>query len=131
MADQTDHHISREIVQWVMSVLVSAMMGLIYIVYTGLSADNDDQAARTAGMLLRLDKTIVQMATYQANVDAHIEESNYWKREIEGMRKDIANLRTHAAARADPFTGTEGRALERRIDTLERRFDEHEHKLTR
>ena len=131
MADQTDHHISREIVQWVMSVLVTAMMGLIYIVYTGLSADNDEQAARTAGMLLRLDQTIVQMARYQANVDSHIEESNYWKREIESLREDITILRTHAAARADPFSGSEGKALERRIGTLERRFDEHEHKLAR
>jgi hypothetical protein len=43
---------------------------------------------------------------------------------IDRIRDDVSALKTKAGARTDPFTGTEGRVLEKRIDRLEEQRDE-------
>lgn len=52
-------------------------------------------------------------------IDRDSDESGYWKDRIDRNRDGIAELRTNSMARKDPFTGTEGREHERRIDAVE------------
>jgi hypothetical protein len=42
-----------------------------------------------------------------------------WIQESRRMRKDLDDLRLNSTARPDPFTGSDGRELERRIKALE------------
>lgn len=57
------------------------------------------------------------------HADRHETEADYWKEVIDNNRERIELLSVNATARPDPFTGTMGRELERRIDTLERHTD--------
>lgn len=60
------------------------------------------------------------------HVESHNTEANYWKTRIETNTDRITELTSNANARPDPFTGTQGRELERRIDQLERDLDQVE-----
>ena len=57
------------------------------------------------------------------HMDRHETEANYWKQRIDRNRDEIRKIMKSPSARPDPFTGTEGKELERRIDKLERCCD--------
>ena len=49
----------------------------------------------------------------------HIKNAEEWYRRINELERDVHSLQRQPAARPDPFTGTEGRELEKRIRKLE------------
>jgi hypothetical protein len=110
--------------QWVMSILISAMMGLIYIVYLGISSDIEKQAEKTMAVLTRIELIAIDSVETKTDLIAHIEEARYWKTQITDMRDQVTALREDAGARKDPFTGTEGRYLRERIERLEHLVDD-------
>ena len=58
-------------------------------------------------------------------------EAVRWKDRIEANTDKLGQLATDAGARPDPFTGADGRGLERRIDVLERLPDRMKYFETR
>ena len=54
----------------------------------------------------------------------HERQSSFWIARIEQNTREIHALQREPAARSDPFTGTEGRTLERRIRAIEQRAGE-------
>ena len=49
----------------------------------------------------------------------HVRSAEEWYRRIKELEHDVHSLQRQPNARPDPFTGTEGRELERRIRKLE------------
>mgnify|MGYP001547381064 CR=1 FL=1 len=64
---------------------------------------------------LRVD--VAENSAHRVEHDRNAEE---WKQRIRLNESGLRELTNNASARPDPFTGTEGRQLERRIDILER-----------
>ena len=61
-----------------------------------------------------------ELATYSRE---HDRQATYWNQSVEANRQKLANISTNPTSRPDPFTGTQGRALERRLDLVERNCD--------
>jgi hypothetical protein len=55
----------------------------------------------------------------EKHVSDHDLEANEWKERIKKLEKQVEELQTRSGARADPFTGTMGKALEMRIEAVE------------
>jgi len=68
----------------------------------------------------------VSIARYNNHVQEHEKQSEYWIQRIESNTNRLGRLATDSAARPDPFTGTQGRELERRLDFVERIVDQIE-----
>ena len=62
-----------------------------------------------------------QSATNTVYREEHFRSAADWYRRITELERDVHALQRRPAARPDPFTGTEGRALDERIKKLERR----------
>jgi len=73
-----------------------------------------------------LRKLRVNVAENSAHRVEHDKNAEEWKQRIRRNESGVRELTNNASARPDPFTGTEGRQLERRIDQLERGFDQIE-----
>jgi predicted nucleic acid-binding Zn-ribbon protein len=85
----------------------------------------------------KVDSALLTIADNVAKLQAHNIEAESWKSEIRENRRTISDLRTRAGARPDPYTGTDARkradtvdaelrALDRRLDALERALDRDE-----
>jgi len=109
--------------QWVMSILVSAMIGLIYVVYVEISSDIGKHNDNAMAILSKIELMAVQSVQTRSDLHAHIEEAKYWKDEITEIRKTVTSLREDASSRKDPFTGTEGEYLRQRVERLEQIVD--------
>lgn len=116
---------SREIVQWVLSVLVSALMALIYVVYQDITEDMRHREERVAVVLRKVEEATLEMARSRSDLNAHLVEANYWKAKIDVLDERVDELSNSVAARPDPFTGTQGQALSDRIGRLESQLDRH------
>ena len=55
---------------------------------------------------------------------AHLQEAEIHIARISKLESQVESLMTQPQARKDPFTGTEGRALEARVDALEQKVRE-------
>jgi hypothetical protein len=87
------------------------------IALTGQSLGNVER--RVGGLEAAVQAIATENTTNSlARVDHkyQIEKLSGW---IDRLRDDVSSLKTKPEARSDPFTGTEGRALERRLDRLE------------
>jgi hypothetical protein len=71
-------------------------------------------ALETAVQSIAVENTTNSLA--RADHKYQIEKLSAW---IDRLRDDMSSITTKPSARPDPFTGTEGRALERRLDRLE------------
>jgi hypothetical protein len=60
-----------------------------------------------------------RVALSEAHVVSHDTAAREWKARIVVNEQCCDELRRSPQARADPFTGTDGRRLERRIEALE------------
>jgi hypothetical protein len=74
------------------------------------------QCQRFADSIIDIRQTITRT---EGHIDAHNRESDEWKNRIRELEKRVIDLNTRPSSRPDPFTGTEGRALEERIRGLE------------
>ena len=61
-----------------------------------------------------------RLAVAETHVAAHERSADEWKQRIIENERELRGLMQSPAARPDPFTGTEGRELEQRIQQLER-----------
>jgi hypothetical protein len=55
----------------------------------------------------------------ESHIVSHDREAEQWKQRIIRLEQQFYEINTQPKARADPFTGTEGRELERRLHELE------------
>jgi len=85
-------------------VALSTMLGVGFLAVQG-SHKVDDVAAIAA----RAEKHVVD----------HDREANEWKERIKRLELQMEAVQTQSMARADPFTGTMGKALEMRIQAVE------------
>lgn len=60
-----------------------------------------------------------KLAEVRTEEKAHIQQADVWIARIKKLEDQVEGLITHPAARKDPFTGTQGTELERRIQALE------------
>lgn len=77
----------------------------------------DDEAGAIRGVIGGMSVSIAEL---DARFADHHREAEYWKERIEGLRKTFEDLRAITLSDNDPFDGSQGRALERRIDACER-----------
>lgn len=77
-------------------------------------------AARVDRIVNDLNAIAIVTAENRLHRENHDRTSNYWISEIEKLRANVHELQVNPTARKDPFTGTEGRDLARRIQRLER-----------
>lgn len=89
-----------------------AVAAIALIVVPALDAQREHSAA--------IHALQVELASIHADRESDIETVKYWRRQIEAATEGLARLRNDASARRDPFTGSDGDALEKRIDSLER-----------
>jgi hypothetical protein len=60
-----------------------------------------------------------RLALSEAHVETHEKTAGEWKQRIIENERALRQLQTAPSARPDPFTGSEGRQLEYRIERLE------------
>ena len=109
--------------KWFIGIVTSSILGLISVVYVGISSDIEKHNDNAMDILSKIELMAVQSVQTRSDLHAHIEEAKYWKDEITEMRKTVTALREDASSRKDPFTGTEGRYLSERVERLERLVD--------
>jgi hypothetical protein len=68
----------------------------------------------------RLHEIEARLAVSETHVESHEKSAGEWKQRIMENERALRQMRTSPEARPDPFTGTEGRKLEQRIQQLER-----------
>lgn len=68
----------------------------------------------------RLHEIEARLAVSETHVETHEKSAAEWKQRILENERSLRQMRTSPEARPDPFTGTEGRQLEQRIQQLER-----------
>jgi len=110
--------------KWFIGIVTSSILGLISVVYVGISSDIEKHNDNAMDILSKIELMAVQSVQTRSDLHAHIEEAKYWKDEITDMRKTVTSLREDASARKDPFTGTEGRYLRERVERLEQLVDD-------
>ena len=110
--------------KWFIGIVSSSILGLISVVYVGISSDIEEHNANAMAILSKIELMAVQSVQTRSDLQAHIEESKYWKDEITELRHQVTTLREDASARKDPFTGTEGRYLKEQVERLERLVDD-------
>lgn len=70
---------------WLFSILVTVTMSLTYIIYSHLSdsiADNYVELTKTKN---KLNDVVIDVTQCRAVIEAHIEESMYWKNKIDAI----------------------------------------------
>lgn len=110
-------------------VAVAAAAALVVAAVTnGVALWSDVRLLSAAVARIESDLTTVDTALARIAVESsansvhrveHQRTVDKWIEQIERNRDAIAEIREKASARADPFTGTEGRALRDRIERLE------------
>lgn len=119
---------------WVMAIglpVASVWLGIIRDADRAALVDRDEQrdlriefnADQTAILDAIVRGLAVSVGELDQQLKAHDEQCTYWKGVADANRTKIADLQTSTAARPDPFTGSDGIALERRIHALERGMD--------
>lgn len=117
---------------WALGAGLGVVIALGGALYTDMRSDvverADDLGERIAEISRRkqlitakvheLDRAV---SALEARLSDHKQSAEEWKSRIERTERGIHELSSVATARPDPFTGTEGRALERRLDALELR----------
>ena len=66
---------------------------------------------------------MVSAAKIEKHIESHDMQSSIWIDKILRNEQKIIEIKTNAAARKDPFTGEEGRVLERRVRAVEKCCD--------
>jgi hypothetical protein len=85
-------------------VALGTMLGVSLLAVEGIKQVNASQATSA-----RAEKHILD----------HDREANEWKERIKRLEVQMEAVQTRGSARADPFTGTMGKALEMRIKAVE------------
>ena len=85
-------------------VALGTMLGVSVIAIEGIRQVNATQATA-----LRAEKHVAE----------HDRTAEEWKARIVTLERQVEEIKTKAGARADPFTGTMGKALETRIQAVE------------
>jgi hypothetical protein len=67
----------------------------------------------------KLHEIEARLAVSETHVETHEKSAGEWKQRILENERALRQMRTSPEARPDPFTGTEGRQLEMRIERLE------------
>ena len=67
----------------------------------------------------QLDGNRERLAAVERDLKGHQDTSIEWRDRISSLEKRMHELMTEPQTRPDPFTGTQGRELQRRIDRLE------------
>ena len=112
---------------WVLGLVVPlAISGLGVLAH--VDRDNSRRQLESIDGRLEASEGVVSGLTVSVarsleHVEQHKKQSEYWIGRIEKNTEELNLLRTKSSARPDPFTGTQGRVLERRIDALERMED--------
>ena len=84
-----------------------------------IDAELEKRQSDCAMVKALLHATESRLGILETRVAGHDEESHTWKDRINRNEQVLVELRTNAAARPDPFTGSDGRELEKRIRALE------------
>ena len=131
MRDETDPSGWVKGAVWVMGIGLPLLAGgMVYLNdlqrtangerYRQLAQRVDIGDAKLGGLI----ESVVRALEY---IESHERESDRYKNRIDALTEKMQALATDALARPDPFTGTEGRELERRIDTLEHLREQVKH----
>jgi len=94
---------------------VSLMLG-----YNDLKQEQRDNGASAETAHALINGMAITLAEAEAYRKEQERENGYWQERIEINTTQIHQIQNDAAARRDPFTGTEGDEHERRIDACER-----------
>jgi len=109
MTDEAKQYWSA-VAKW-LSVVIAAI-GMAGAVYAGLRTQLSDHAIRLAGL--------------EAYRISHDYADELQQQAINYITGRVDALSSAPGARPDPYTGTEGRAVERRVDAVERRIEKLE-----
>ena len=103
----------------VLGVLLAAYLSVLW----GTLSDITGGLAKLDDRFSELDdemhRSAIIMTEVKEHVSSHDLEKDIWVARILGNVDAIDDLRNNVNARQDPFSGTEGRDLERRIRKLE------------
>lgn len=108
-----------KVVGLVIPIFVSGLAGYSSFMVDSVRREHDDLTKRVVALEGLVSGLMQSVARTLQHVELHTEEKNHWIARIEENSKLLHSLAKDSAARPDPFTGTEGRQLERRIDALE------------
>lgn len=89
----------------------------------GINTELAKRQADCAAIQALLHALDIRLKEYETRQAAHESEAENWKSRISRNEQSVADLRSNAGARPEPFAGTEGRELDRRIRALERYVD--------
>jgi hypothetical protein len=106
----------------VVTALLTAAIGQGIVVWRDnsvLSARVEDLQRAVDGNTNSLRTIAEQSHTNSIHRIEHEKNAQQWINKIIENEQDIHALQSNAAARKDPFTGSEGRQLEQRIKALE------------
>lgn len=87
------------------------------------------RAADCAAVQAMLHALNARLGVAEAKLESHNTEAERWKTQIGKNESAIADIRARPAGRADPFTGSDGRELEKRIRELERYADRDDERM--
>jgi hypothetical protein len=115
---------------WALGLGLGVVVALGSALYSDLRADSMERYGRCSERITdvsrrkqALSDNFRQLALEVATLAEHANNNDYASKglaqKLEKADARLQKLATNANARPDPFTGTEGRALERRIDRLE------------
>jgi predicted pyridoxine 5'-phosphate oxidase superfamily flavin-nucleotide-binding protein len=86
-------------------VALGTMLGVSFLAVEGIK-----RLSVTEGTAIRAEKHIME----------HDRNAEEWRARIRTLERQVEELKTNGTARADPFTGTMGKALEMRIQAVEK-----------
>lgn len=114
---------------WSLGLGLGIVIGLISVLYTNLRTDADKQYSQLTARLLeyssrkraltaQVSKLGREVSSVHEHVTEHDRSAQEWKDRIASNEKRLHILSSSSTARPDPFTGTQGRVLERRLDQV-------------
>ena len=99
-----------------------------------VSRELADIRSTDAALQAKIDGALLSLSIASTKLDSHNTEAERWKQAIAENQRTIADLRTRAGARPDPYTGTDARRRAEAVDTelrnLDRRLDALEVEVT-
>ena len=96
----------------VVGVLLAGFISVLWSMFSGI----EDELKNLDSEVSEYSHTLIQI---QEHVISHDKEKDIWVGRILRNVDSIDDLRNNVSARQDPFSGAEGKDLERRIRALE------------
>lgn len=93
-----------QLLSMMLIILIGSVIGMIWL---------------TTSITSRIATNAAAVVEAKSYVLSHAQETKLYGARIDALERQVAALQTKGSARADPFTGSEGRALEERITFLE------------